>query len=112
MKTNLLAIAVAFFSLQFSAFMFFENLSLKREIRISEKSKEIANDQINDLMYTISNLRGEKDFVATQQFVAGVVEATQNKDHFSQIWHDGYDRGSNVAEYARQVEIQAKNDSK
>lgn len=95
-------------TLQVATAMFFEISSLKRELRLAEKSKQIADDQIDELMYMVSNLRNEKDSISTQQFVAGVVDTINNKDYYNSVWHDGYNRGSNVAEYTTRIEIENK----
>jgi len=91
---------------QACAFLLFENSNLRREIRIIEKSKDLADDQINDLEYAISNLRNEKESVAMRSFVAGVVEVLEKdkKEYLNAVWHDGYDRGSSVSAYAIEKE--------
>lgn len=83
-------------SLQVSVGMFLENLSLKKELRLSEKSKQICTDQIGELMHVVNTLQLEKDMSSTQHFVAGVLETLKNKDYYSEIWHDGYYRGEKV----------------
>lgn len=111
MKTNnawmIVCAIVTIFTVQIATAMFFEISSLKRELRISEKAKQISDDQINELMYMVSNLRNEKDSISTQQFVAGVVDSIRNKDNYNAIWHDGYNRGSNVAAYTTQIETES-----
>lgn len=112
MKNNSLTIAfgaLALVTTQICIAMFFEVSSLKRELRITEKSKELAEDQIDELMYVVGTLRNEKDVVSTKQFVAGVLEAIDKKEYLSSVWHEGYDRGSNVVTYTR---LEEKENSK
>jgi len=99
---------VSLFSLQTAFFTYFENSVLRREIRLLERSRDLANDQINELFYTVDTLRSEKDSTATRQFVAGVIEAIQNKEYLTSVWHDGYDRGTSVISYTSQKEEKGK----
>jgi len=103
---SIFCLVFTFFFAQSCIFLLFENASLKRELRISEKSKDLADDQINDLEYALSNLRNEKDTVATRSFVAGIVEVLgkDKKEYLNAVWHDGYDRGASVSSYAIEKE--------
>jgi len=76
---------------------YLDNSRLRWEIKISEKSKKIADDQIAELMYTNSNLNTEIQSTAAKNYTAGVVDAITKKDQFNAIWHDGYNRGENTA---------------
>lgn len=105
MKINSLTILsiVTFFSFQLAIGMYLDNINLRRELRLSEKNKEISNDQIEDLMYTVSKLESEKNSISTQYFIAGVLDTLKNKDHYNEVWHDGYNRGENVSRFASEV---------
>ena len=74
--------------------------SLKQELKLSEKSKEIEEDQSKDLMYQLTQCKIESESLSTKYFVAGIVEAVSKPDRYSEIWHSGYDRGSSVQRYA------------
>lgn len=99
----IVSVAIAFFSLQVMFAMYFEISRLNFRLELAEKSKSIATDQIDELMYIVTNLRTEKESTGTQSFVAGVVEAVEKKDYYNAIWHDGYNRGGAVAQYASEI---------
>jgi hypothetical protein len=99
----IIPLAIVFFSIQAVFAMYFEISRLRFQLDLTERSKSIANDQIDELMYIVSNLRAEKESTATQSFVAGVVEAVKDKNHYDAIWHDGYNRGGAVAQYASEI---------
>jgi hypothetical protein len=42
--------------------------------------------------------------IRTQAYVSGVVATLENKEHFDKIWHDGYDRGTEVQMLAYKAE--------
>lgn len=83
--------------------MYLENSRLRWELRLSEKTKKIADDQISELMYTNSTIKAEMESVATRNYTAGVVDAINNRDHFNAIWHDGYNRGENTAKLEKEI---------
>lgn len=76
-----------------------EITSLKRELRLAEKAKEIEGDQIRDLLYQLSQFRADADFAGNKQFVLGVVEAVTHPDRYNEVWHAGYDRGTANQKY-------------
>lgn len=75
---------------------------------LSERAEQINNDQIRDLLAAIQQLKTEKESIANQSFVSGVVSTLQDHDHYDRIWHDGYDRGTEVQMLAFQAEKEAK----
>lgn len=80
---------------------------MSSEMSVSNEARRIANEQIQDLMMQLENVKNERLMVGTQQFVAGVVAATQKPDYYTEIWHDGYDRGVAVQTYAAEMDKQA-----
>ena len=88
----------------------FEIQSLRQEQRLSDEAKKLADDQINELNYTVYRLTTEREGEATRQFVLGVVQALKNKDHYNAIWHEGYNAGEAVAEYATQHDPKIEKD--
>lgn len=76
--------------------------TLKQTIELSEKARQIENDQVRDLMYALQQERNKIDSAKTQSFVAGVVDCLQNKDAYQKVWHAGYDRGTEVQMLAQQ----------
>lgn len=77
---------------------------LESVIEYSDRAREIADDQIRDLMYELKAAKSENEMVATRNYVSGVVETIKRPEHFDQIWHDGYDRGTEVQIMASKVE--------
>ena len=70
--------------------------SLKQDLALTQKAKEIEQDQSQDLMYQLTQAKLEDKSLATKYFVAGVVEAVSKPDRYAEIWHAGYDRGTAV----------------
>lgn len=67
----------------------------RQQMEIISQSKRIEGDLIQDLMMQLNTAKSENSIIASQQFIAGVVAATKNPDHYSEIWHAGYDSGMN-----------------
>jgi hypothetical protein len=101
--------AISFLSLQIIIFQLFAINRLHEEIRISEKAKSIENDQSQELMYQLTQMKAEMEAAGTRQFVAGVVEAVSKPDHFTEIWHNGYDRGAATTQYADSLDVEKLN---
>jgi hypothetical protein len=66
--------------------------------------QDIARDQIQDLSQQLEAARSTSQTVGVQQFVAGVNAATQNPGYYSEVWHDGYNRGTTVQQYVYEQE--------
>lgn len=77
---------------------------LKQQVDLVNQAKRIEGDLVQDLMMQLSNAKSENLTIGSQQFVAGVMAATQNPDRYNEIWHAGYDRGVNVQRYAANAE--------
>lgn len=86
--------------LQVVVAQYVEIQSLHRELRVSSQALKIEASQASDLMYQLQQIRGDQNSAATQNFVAGVAAAVDDRDRYSAIWHNGYDRGSQVQQYA------------
>lgn len=104
---TMLSIAALIFSLQIIIFQFIVISRLRDEVRIAEKAKNIETDQSQDLMYQLTQMKAELEAIGTRQFVAGVVAYVTKPDFYTQIWHDGYDRGVNVTQYAESLNVGA-----
>ena len=70
---------------------------LKQNVEIVNQSNQIEKGLIQDLIIQLSNAKNDNSTIGSQQFVAGIMAAIQNPNHYAEIWHHGYDRGSNVA---------------
>lgn len=82
--------------------------SLRTEISFAKASHRLSSDQVSDMMYELSKVRSELEGIATQNFVAGVTAAIERRDEFQAVWHNGYDRGVAVQQYAAQVSEENK----
>jgi hypothetical protein len=72
---------------------------LKQQVELVNQAKNIESDQVRDLMMQLSSAKSDASAAGTQHFVSGVMAAIQSPDHYSEIWHAGYDRGSDVENY-------------
>lgn len=70
--------------------------TLKQDLYLTQKAKEIEQDQSQDLMYQLVQSKLENSSLATKSYVAGVVESVSKPDRYFEIWHAGYDRGTQV----------------
>lgn len=66
--------------------------------------QDIARDQIQDLSQQLETARAISQTAGVQQFVAGVNAVTQNPGYYSEVWHDGYNRGTAVQQYAAELD--------
>lgn len=107
MKNNwaIALIATVALSLQVILFQYQQISSLRQELRITQKAKEIEQDQSQELMFQLSQAKMENSSLSTKYFVAGIVEAVTKPEHYSEIWHAGYDRGAATQEYAQYTKI-------
>jgi hypothetical protein len=99
MKDNFWAMALLItvaLGLQVMFFQYQQIDSLKQDLALTQKAKEIEQDQSQDLMYQLTQAKLENESLATKYFVAGVVEAVSKPDRYAEIWHAGYDRGTAV----------------
>lgn len=104
MKNNiwsLILLSTVALGLQVMLFQHQQISSLRQELRIVQKSKEIEQDQSQELMFQLTQAKIENSALATKYYVAGVVDAVNKPDHYSEIWHAGYDRGSASQEYSQ-----------
>lgn len=77
---------------------------LQTELFFIKSAHRLATDQIADVSYQLMCARNERDTQSMQQFVAGVVATIDKKDDYSAIWHDGYNRGTAVQQYAAELD--------
>lgn len=77
---------------------------LRMQLDLSSDARRLANDQIQDLMVQLDTARSENLAVGTRQFTAGIMAAIQKPDQYTEVWHDGYDRGVAVQTYAYETE--------
>lgn len=68
----------------------------------------IYDDQVRELANNLQTALAEKNFAKTEGFVSGVADAQQRPDHYSQIWHNGYDRGTSVQQDLMKVQEASK----
>jgi hypothetical protein len=80
---------------------------LKANLSLSDKAREIDADQIRDLLHINQQLNLEKDAFTAQAYVSGALSVLDNKEHIEKIWHNGYDRGTEVQNLAYKSERDA-----
>ena len=81
--------------------------SLNYEIKITEKTKRIEEDQSRELMYLLTTTKIENESTGVKQFVAGVAAAIKsqsgNPSNLEAVWHDGYNKGAAVKSYEEEL---------
>lgn len=75
-------------------------LILEESVKLVEQARKIEHDEVRDLMYMLQDEKGRSESVATTSFVAGVVDTLNRPEYYQEIWHSGYDRGTEVQKYA------------
>lgn len=95
---------------QTAVFLYMENSILRRENSISHDSADLLRDQISELNMAVSRLTTERDYIATKNFVLGATQAIADPKRFSDIWHDGYNRGLGQTAYASEIGLTNKED--
>jgi len=81
---------------------------LRQKVEMAEMSHNIEMAQINDLQYQLETIRDNNAAAEARGFVAGAVDAIQRRDYYSEVWHSGYSRGTEVQQYANQLDREQK----
>jgi len=89
-------------AVQASMILYLENSYLRKENRICHSAGNLLRDQISELNSSVSRLSLERDYVATKNYVLGATQALNNPERFSDLWHDGYNRGLDQTQYAKE----------
>jgi len=100
-----------FLAMQVIVFQYGQISSLKQEIQISNKMKQIDQDQIRDLLYEISKKNQDVQSIAVTNYVSGVVDSLNKKDYYYEIWHDGFDKGFANKELIDEIDQKSKNEA-
>jgi hypothetical protein len=79
---------------------------LRSQLEFNQTAHRLASDQIADMMYELDRVRSTRDTNNLQQFVAGAVTMIDRRDDFTAMWHDGYNRGTAVQQYAAELDAQ------
>lgn len=66
---------------------------LKEIVQLNEKALKIDQDQIRDLIYLSQEEKNKSEEVATRNYVAGIVDCINRRDYYTEVWHEGFDRG-------------------
>ena len=77
---------------------------LKQLIELSDKARAIESETIRDLIHSNQRLAEQNASEKNAAYVSGVVTALQKPDHYSAIWHSGYDRGTEVQKFAQSID--------
>ena len=102
-KLNLFSWISAAILAQATVFLYMENSILRRENAISHDSADLLRDQISELNAAVYKLTTEREYIATKNFVLGATQAIEEPRKFSEIWHDGYNRGLRQTAYALEI---------
>jgi hypothetical protein len=70
--------------------------SLEVLVKAGDQKDRIQTDQIRELIYNLQQASQKNETSRNEGFIAGVIDAMQKPDHYMAIWHNGYDRGSEV----------------
>lgn len=65
-------------------------------VKLNGERERIQNDQIQELISLVHNNNQKVESAKTEGYVAGVIDATNRPDHYQAVWHNGYDRGTEV----------------
>jgi hypothetical protein len=95
-----ITLTVAFAMVQILAYQWCEIGTLRRELRLITAAKAIADDQVRELNMNLVRAYSEQDSASIRGFIQGVVDAVNRPDHYTSIWHDGYNRGLETFKYA------------
>ena len=96
---------IVFFCVQAIILQQHHILLLQHECQLRVKAAEIETAQCDDLEFQLAQMRLTKEITDVKQYVTGVVAAISNPEHYAEVWHAGYDRGTVVQQYADQLEI-------
>ena len=69
------------------------------------QARDIEREMIRDLMYQLEQEKFGNELQQQRGYVAGVVDAVNRRDYFSEIWHSGYSRGVEVEQYANEIGV-------
>ena len=98
---------------QVAVFQVCETISLRRENRLLQQQIGLLNDQIIEYSNTIGKLNYEKENADLKGFMTGILSSDLKKERVSQIWHEGYNSGTQATEYLYTTNIkEEKNDSR
>lgn len=88
-------VGVCVFSAQLLLLQQFKINNLNEQLSLTQKAKEIQDDQVNELTYQIYKIQMEHENESTKNFIAGVVATIKNDPNkfYNGIWHDGYNAG-------------------
>lgn len=77
--------------------------SLKETVSLIDQARKIDNDQIRDLMHELRATHQITEAEKTRYFVLGALDHMHQPEHYSEIWHDGYNRGTEVQKMANEA---------
>jgi len=97
-KSNSYFAVIALLTLMghYCIFSHFQIQDLRTEVSLLLQKESIDKDQIRDLMFEVKNIDDQKEVLKSQGYVSGILDGIKHEDHYMTIWHDGYNRGSEV----------------
>jgi len=111
MKNTLIFLAVLTLFGHYAIQTHFETKRLEQIIGLSDKALKIEADTIRDLMYSNRQTTERYEAEKNASYVSGVVATLTKPDHYNAIWHDGYDRGTEVQLMAQESEASQKEET-
>lgn len=96
MKAFVAAIAVLTLMGHYCIYSHSHIKDLEVQLNFADQKEKIDNDQIRDLMDQVRQVNSQQEVIKAQGYVAGILDGIKREDHYMTIWHDGYNRGSEV----------------
>lgn len=73
--------------------------ALRQDNILHKQARDLESETIRDLMYELDQLRLSANLQHHRGYVAGVVDSVNKPDYYSEVWHSGYSRGTEVQKY-------------
>lgn len=77
---------------------------LQFENKLATQANRIDESQIRELMFLVDSAKRDVESEKTRAYLAGFTQA-QIQPNMSDIWHAGYDRGTQVAAEGARLEV-------
>lgn len=111
MKFFLATLAVLTLAAHFCFHCYRKVDDLETQLKIASQKEKIDQDQIRELIYLNDDLSRNKEVVKSQGYIAGILDGIKREDHWNSVWHDGYNRGSEVREFVAESFIKGKSET-
>jgi len=99
-----IATLVGHYGLNTQRYMFYADFLLKA----ADQKEKIQDDQVRELVSSLQQANQRNESMKTEGYVAGAMDVIDRPDHYSTIWHEGYNRGSAVQQDVMNVSLKLK----